>query len=312
MKLTYEQIASITSGAVKSTVTEEGIRFFRCTEKQTDAWTRRSAVLGERAMCSTGIRLDFHTDSGSFGFENTAGDKFDLYINGVITDRIRPGVPGSYSAALPDGDTRITLIFPSHGKGAVLKSVTLDDGAYFVRHEYSRKILFVGDSITQGWNSVFDSLSYAWRTVLHYDADCVMNAIGGAVFYPEANDSIDFDPDTVIVSLGTNDYDVCKTQDELKDAADGVFSFLEKEYAGARLVAITPIWRADEDKPRKVGTFSDVCDIVANSAAGHGFEVLRGYGFVPHITKLYADAVLHPNDLGFEFYADSLIKALGD
>ena len=53
-----------------------------------------------------------------------------------------------------DGEEhRITLYLPNHNEGARLESVEIDDGAIIEQHEFDHKILFVGDSITQGWDS---------------------------------------------------------------------------------------------------------------------------------------------------------------
>jgi len=309
MELTFDQIVEITRGAVEVRRDRNAIVFHKCTDKQTAVWYEFRRELGDRSLTTTGIRLDFHTDSRSFSFEAVRGKKFDVLIDGVLAHHIHRDCPMTFSCDLPEGDTRVTVIFPSHHIGQ-LASVSIDDGAYIKPHEYSRKILFIGDSISQGWDAKLDSLSFAWRTALHYNADCVMNAIGGAIFLPEANDSIPFEPDTVIVSLGTNDMAARKSIDELGSNADGVFSFLAKEYPDARLVAITPIWRADEDKPRKTGTLEDIRRRIAEIASGYGFEIIEGSPLVPHVPELFADGYLHPNDIGYEYYANALIAAL--
>ena len=41
MKLTYEQIKQITTGAIEIEQQEDGIHFYKCTKKQIAAWNRR-------------------------------------------------------------------------------------------------------------------------------------------------------------------------------------------------------------------------------------------------------------------------------
>ena len=38
--------------------------------------------------------------------------------------------------------------------------------------------------------------------------------------------------------------------------------------------------------------------------------VIDGYDLVPHDTELFSDKRLHPNDDGFKYYAENLIKAI--
>ena len=88
-------------------------------------------------------------------------------------------------------------------------------------------MLFIGDSITQGWNSYYDTLSYAWRVSLYFNANSIINGIGGAFYEPQTFDVPDFDPDTVIVALGTNDFSKFKTTDEMLEE----FAYLGKAKA---------------------------------------------------------------------------------
>ena len=66
MRLTLDQIKSITVGAVAVEQRDDGIHFMKCTEGQTAAWYKMSGILGDRSLSTTGIRLDFITNSKSF------------------------------------------------------------------------------------------------------------------------------------------------------------------------------------------------------------------------------------------------------
>ena len=306
MKLTFEQIKSVTVGAVRIWQENTTVRFSKCTQKQVDAWYKLDTVLGERAEATTGVRLDFHTNSSSFAFTASSGSKFEIHINGLLTHFITDS-HGSIALDTSKGENRITLILPSHETGA-LSSVELDDGATLTAHKFDRKLLFIGDSITQGWNSGYDSLSYAYRVSHNLNAYSVIHGVGGGFFDESTlDDELDYDPDIVIVAFGTNDWG----RDTLEGLAEKFGSFFDKllkKYSGKTVFAISPIWRADTYR-RKGGTdFDDLCLTVKNAALERGIIVVDGKNMVPPLTQFFSDEYLHPNALGFSIYAENLTK----
>ena len=210
MKLSFDQIKGITAGAVRIWEENDRIRFAKFTQKQTDAWYALDTVLGERAESSTGIRLDFYTNSSFFAFTVAKGKFYDIYVNGILSYLVTPESlsDGRFSISLntSKGENRMTLVLPSHEPGA-LYSVELDDGATLTPHALGKKILFIGDSITQGWEAKYNSLCYAQRVARFFNADSLIQAVGGG-FFDESilDEELDFDPEIVIVALGTNDW----------------------------------------------------------------------------------------------------------
>ena len=136
MKLSFEQIKNVTVGALWMEQKENGIVFHKCTASQEAAWRNLSEGLGTRSETTTGIRLDFHTDSETLVVDAADGDKFEVYINGLSRYRVHAAELRAKGEkmifSLGKGEKRVTLIFPSHGKG-VLTSVELDDGATLTR-----------------------------------------------------------------------------------------------------------------------------------------------------------------------------------
>jgi len=317
MILGLEEIKSITRGAVKVWENNGAFCFAKCTDKQVNAWYKYgSEVLGVRSETTTGVRLDFYTNSKTFSFKTASGEKFELLINGILRERYVRGEESCIekTVSLTDSigkecdELRVTLIFPSHTKGS-LEYVKLDDGAYTRVPEYKTKMLFMGDSITQGHNSKYDSLSYAWRTVSFFDADAVINGIGGAFFMPESFDTSDFDPDTVIIAYGTND--ACRSDyGYMKEKTVGFLDLVKKAYGEKKVVVLSPIWRAKNDGSFMGEDFERKRDMVEAEAKARGFYVVNGLKLVPPLDDFYADRYLHPNDLGFGLYAENLIKEL--
>ena len=315
MKLTTEQIKQITTGAIRIEEKADGIHFYKCTEKQIAAWTEKNKDLGFRAAGTTGICLDFHTNSQTLTFSVSHGNKFELYIDGLLRRQFLMKDHPTETVALCDPlghakeEYRVTLIFPSHDEGGVLTLLELDDGATVTPHRYDRKLLFIGDSITQGWASRYDSLSYAWRVTRHFNANTVNQGIGGAYFHEDCFDHIEFDPDAVLVAYGTNDFGRYKTYEELRMHASAHLSLIAKEYAEKQIFVLSPIWR-DKREGKSMGTFENCCAIVAEEAQKLGLIHINGLTLVPPIPEFFGDAYLHPNDEGFAIYAENLIIAL--
>ena len=312
MKLSFEQIKRSTFGALSVKEESDGIHFAKCTEKQVAAWYALSQTLGVRSETTTGIRLDFHTNSKTLSFTAVDGDKFEVLINGLQRYRIHAE---AYRAKcekptfdLEEGEKRVTLIFPSHSRG-VLGDVELDDGSYITPHKHATKMLFIGDSITQGWNSRYDSLSWAWRVTQYYDADSIIQGIGGAIFAPSTVLPMDFAPDTVVVAYGTNDWGYYSDYITYRNAVHDTLAKVNELYGGAKIYVISPIWRQDCGKTTKVGTFDDCCNTVRDMAALFGMTLIDGDNLVPPLMDYMADAV-HPNDLGFGVYAANVLRAM--
>ena len=201
------------------------------------------------------------------------------------------------------------MIFPSHDDGGVLEWIKLDDGATVTPHCYDCKMLFIGDSITQGWASRYDSLSYAWRVTRHFNADSVIQGIGGAYFHESCFDSINYAPDMVLIAYGTNDFGHFKTYDEFRGHVTAHLSLIAKEYADKKIFVLSPIWR-DKRDGKSMGTFEGCRAIVEEEAEKLNLTHIDGLTLVPPIPEFFGDAYLHPNDEGFALYAENLIMAL--
>jgi hypothetical protein len=101
---------------------------------------------------------------------------------------------------LPEGECRVTILFACHSD-SVLTNITLDEEAWVKPHTYSKKILFLGDSITQGWQSERDSMSYAWLLSRYLDADRLNWGVGGSVFHADTLEDVGFEPDMIFIAV---------------------------------------------------------------------------------------------------------------
>ena len=78
MRLSFDEIRELTVGAVSIFQDDSrNICFERCTGKQITAYYAFSETLGMRSRTTTGVRLDFHTNSATLSFTAVEGDKFE-------------------------------------------------------------------------------------------------------------------------------------------------------------------------------------------------------------------------------------------
>lgn len=309
--LSFSVIKTVMTGVAHYTETEKGLQVNKCTPYQIAAWDGDGH--SSQARASTGIRIDFTTDSASFYFKASVGSKFELFVNGAST-LIVTGAEIDVELDNSNGENRITVVFPNYETDVTVANISIDEGASIKPIEYQRKFLILGDSITQGNRAIIDSLSYANRITAMFDANSMNQGIGGGRFDPKSIDpSLDFDPDYVFVAFGTNDWSWGRK--DFEDFTNYIVTYFEKlrsVYPDATIITITPIWRQD-NAATKVGEFEDARAQIAKIAAEYGAFVVDGIDLVPHESKYYGDSIcLHPNDEGFEHYANNLYEAIKD
>ena len=316
MNLTYEQIKSVTVGALFCEEQEDGIHFYKCTQKQTDAWAAISPHLKERAIATTGIRLDFYTNSKELRFSCGNEGKYELHINNLLRQQFKVGSeetplgseiisPLCDPFGNPLDEARVTLYLPSHHAGTI-KSIALDDGAYIKIPDYDCKLLMIGDSITQGWDSEFDSFSYAYMLSRTLNANSIIQGIGGAMYHETTLDQIPFDPDIVTVAYGTNDYHNYDTYERLRWHVSKYLDGIKEMYGDKKIFVISPIWRGKVGWP--MGSFEGCRETIIKEIEKRGMIHIDGLNLVPPIPSLFADAWLHPNALGFAFYGENVTR----
>ena len=308
MDLTFEEIRSLTHGADHITVEEDGLHFHKCTVKQEQAWREADEYYVEKALSTTGVRLEMETDAESIAFVAPRGNKFEIWVNRMFYRQIfaddlheQGEIP---TVKLEPGIKKIMFALPSHQMG-VLSSFSLEGATFCKPVTYQKKILFIGDSITQGWNSRFDTLSFAYRTAIALGMDFHICGIGGGRYIPETFDQVAFDPDIIVIAYGINDFKSKKRiESEIVPNIRRYLDRVKEAYGDRRVVVLTPIRFADRDATWNFMVRSSVAD----AAKEKGFEVVDGETLFPKNSAFYADGSFHPNDLGFSIYAERLIE----
>lgn len=321
-RLSFEEIRPILVGAVEIEERANGIHARKCTKKQIEAWEKEDPFLGITSRATSGIRLEFLTDSKRMRFAFSCGTKVELLIDGMLRAQydmsVQRDLGEPLEVLLTDSrlesreELQVTLTFPSHDDPGVLELLELDDGAYVKPCTYDRKILFYGDSITQGWASEIDSDSYAYRVSRFFRAESVIQGIGGGIFLESTLDRIAFDPDIIVIAFGTND--ATRENVSLESFAHNVravLNFMEAEYAGKKIFVISPIWRGHSDGRPMEESFVAYRTLLEHEVASrNGLILIPGLELMPPMPRYYQDRYLHPNDLGFAVYAERLIERM--
>ena len=226
---------------------------------------------------------------------------FDIYRDGLFLGQIGTKSIGSTVMAeydLGEGEKEIKIYLP-WSASVTLTRLSLDDGASLSPIKKSRSMLIYGDSITQGYDTMYPSLSYANLLADALDADAQNKAIGGEFFRPALAEASEADPDIITVAYGTNDWSK-KTREDFDRNSESFYRVLSEKYPRAKIFAITPIWRADCNRITGVGEFSYVAEHIERVCADlPNVTVLHGFDCVPKDEKLFSDLYLHPNENGF-------------
>ena len=320
MVLTLEQLREIAHGALRVYEENGEIVFGRFTKEAELYYGGVREDFHRKSFATAGVRLEFMTDSSSVAFayhtlyaSSRRFYYFDVTVDGVLVDhfghdRIAES-RSEYKLALDEGTHTVCIYFPNLAD-ARIKDFTLDDGAMVAPVARPVKLLCYGDSITQGYDAVYASQSYANLLADKLHADMVDQGIGGEYFCPALLDhKIPYTPDIITVAYGTNDWS-SQERDVTTQKATAFYAKLRALYPTAKIFAITPIWRKDNARVTKIGMFESIRQLVKNAAEKSGATVIDGDALVPHIVDVFAPDGLHPADMGFKFYANALYSAL--
>ena len=329
MRLSLEQIREMTTGAVCVREEESGVRFYRYTEAELEAHAARNCrdsmeIPHYMYYTSAGIRLRMRTDSKSLYLRavcvgmNPAIQNyfsFDVYAGGNLVGTMacldNTGIEDVHEKtfALGEGVKEVHIHLP-HSVAMAVQELRLDEGAFAEAVRPEKQLLCYGDSITQGYSAYQPSRTYSARVADALQASCMNKAVGGdRVFEEIVQEEDDLAPDYITVAYGTND-----TNYTAEDYASVYRKFIAKlsaKHPRARIFAISPIWRADWNEPLLVGTHEDMENVIrAQCEDLPNVTFLCGWDLVPHDPACMRDGRVHPNDEGFDAYADNLIAAI--
>ncbi|MBO4514380.1 MAG: SGNH/GDSL hydrolase family protein [Lachnospiraceae bacterium] len=203
---------------------------------------------------------------------------------------------------LPEGKKSVVIYLPADAT-VVVRNFEVNAPAE--RPAKNEKVLWLGDSITQGFGPLRSGQTYVTvaNRILNYDI--VNQGIGGYVYDKKSLMKMDgYQPDKIIVALGTNQYG-SETMTDVEEYYETLTGIYGNEIP---ILCISPIWRGDQ--PEGYEKFVSFCENVKKIAGSYkNVTVVDGFTLVPHLKEYYLDN-LHPNCLGTENYGRNLVEAI--
>ncbi len=331
MKLSFDKIQEITTGAVRVEQHGDVINFFRFTKAQEEFYKTYNEGFYTKTFAPAGVRFRFKTDSKFLNikafvttvFAATRGYySFDVKVNGEFigaVDNYGDAVfEGNYTkyefplgevdktVDLGDGLKTVEVYFPYTVK-VDLKEVNLSDGAVVEALPKREKLLCFGDSITHGHDSTRNCRHYTAQLADALDLELYNKGIGGEVFKPElARCREEFDPKIVTIAYGTNDWSKGIPDVFARDCRE-FYKTVSELYPNAKIFGITPPWNKNFDNPSQPMTFLEIAEEIENLTADlSNVTIIRGDNLVPHDEKYFGDLFVHPSNEGFDCYFKNL------
>ncbi|MCR5031354.1 MAG: SGNH/GDSL hydrolase family protein [Lachnospiraceae bacterium] len=294
--------------------TEDGyLQAYQYSRAQMDYFEKASDFWFERCSASTAKTIEMITDATKISLDykilwEGSQDSVELMVDGLITriDYIKDmAKEENLSWQLPacDGSQRNVVIYLPADATMVIKNLEINGTAKApVKKE---KVLWLGDSITQGFGPLRSSQTYVSVANRLLNYDIINQGIGGYVYDKYSLMKMEgYQPDRIIVALGTNQYG-SPTMDAVEEYYETLMSIYGNEIP---VLCISPLWRGDN--PEGIPTLERYCENIKRIAGSYkNVTVIDGFKLVPHLSEYFLDN-LHPNCLGAEVYGRNLVEEI--
>ena len=313
--MTNRELQSIYFGAYSFRETTDGyLQAFQYSDEQMAYFRSAFDFWYDRCMASTAKTLEFTTDARTVSFDykiiwEGSQDSFELAVDGLISDiRYVKDLPkaGRLEWALPDGTKDIVVYLPADAT-VLIRRFEIDGALTPARK--NEKVLWLGDSITQGYGPLRSAQTYVSVANRLLNYDIINQGIGGYVYDKKSLMKMaGWTPDKIIVALGTNQFG-CETMKDVEEYYETLIGIYGRAIP---VLCVTPLWRGDV--PDGLPTLKRFCkNVMAIAAKYPNITVVDGFTLVPHLPEYFLDN-LHPNALGAEVYGRNLadvIRRLG-
>ena len=308
--MTNRELQDIWFGAYSFEETGDGwLQAFQYTKAQMEYFRSAFDFWYDRSMATTAKTLEFTTDAENISFEykftwTGSQDSFELAVDGLITEiRYVKDLPeeGKLEWKLSEGKKDVVIYLPAD---ATVELRRCEIGGAYTPAKKNEKVLWLGDSITQGYGPLRSAMTYVSvaNRILNYDI--INQGIGGYIYDKKSLMKMDgYKPDKIIVALGTNQFG-CETMKDVEE----YYETLTGLYGETPVLCVTPLWRGDV--PDGFPTLKRFCDNVKAIAGKYAnVKIVDGFTLVPHLPEYFRDN-LHPNELGCENYGRNLVEEI--
>lgn len=312
MILTNEELKSVFFGAYRFEETEDDyLHPIQFTKRQVDYFKNLLEFYYVRSLAGNAKTIELETTATEIGFDYKLRwfgglDAVELVVNGKLLSRIDAEALKSgdkINFTLPKGEKNVVIYLPTDAQ-LVLKNFSIN--APFTPAKKGKRVLWIGDSITQGYGPFSPAGTYVSvaNRILNYDI--INQGIGGYYYDENSLDFMDgYSPDKIIIAMGTN-------QHSDPAAATKIAAFYKKLnsiYGNIPVLCITPLWRPDL-KGEDYHAFVKFCEKITELCGEYGnISVINGLTLIPHLNDYFLDNV-HPNALGCEVYGRNLVEVI--
>ena len=309
--MTNRELQRIYFGAYSFKETEDGwLQAFQYTEAQMEYFRSAFDFWYDRCMATTAKTLEMTTNARTVSFEyriiwEGSQDSFELAVDNQITEiRYVKDLPkeGKLTWNLPDGEKNVVIYLPADAT-VLIRNCEVDGS--FSPARKNEKVLWLGDSITQGFGPLRSAQTYVSVANRLLNYDIINQGIGGYVYDKKSLIKMDgYTPDKIIVALGTNQFG-CETMRDVEEYYETLISIYGTEIP---ILCVTPLWRGDV--PDGFPTLARFCENVKAIAGRYAnVKIIDGFKLVPHLPEYFLDN-LHPNQLGTETYGRNLVEEI--
>lgn len=308
MKLSNDELKKIYFGAYSFKDVEDGyLQAFQYNDDQVAYFKKTSDFWYDRCIASTAKTFEFKTSAKkvSYGYKilwTGSNDTFELCENGRITqieyvEKIEK--EGVITFNLENDGEKDVIIYLPIDATVLVRDFEID--ADFTPAKKGEKVLWLGDSITQGFGPLRSAHTYVSVANRLLNYDIINQGIGGYVYDKNVLVPMPgYTPDKIIVAMGTNQYGT----ETMKDIEE-YYERITELYKGIPILCVTPLWRGDNMEG--VPTLIKFCDKLKAIVAKYPIvKMVDGFELVPHLPEYFLDN-LHPNAHGCEIYGRNLV-----
>ena len=270
MILTNKELQNFYFGAYSFEERDDGyLQAFQYTKEQMEYFKGAFDFWYDRCMATTAKTIEMKTDAQKISFEykflwKGSEDSFELMIDGLITkiDYVKDvKEEGKLEWQLPAGMKNVVIYLPADAT-LLIRNFEIDSKAE--RPVKNEKVLWLGDSITQGFGPLRSAQTYVSVANRLLNYDIINQGIGGYVYDKKSLLKMpDYTPDKIIVALGTNQYG-SETMIDVDVYYETRMSVYGNEIP---VLCISPLWRGD--KPEDSAIFERFCDNIKKIAGSY-------------------------------------------
>jgi len=323
VRLTVEQIRSITFGALEVQDAGEGVCFHRIPGGLRPIY-QSVEKFRVRMQCPSGVRLRFVSNTRWIRigqqFGQRARELFQgtLFVDGKEASVYGPGVwEEKWCQEIyrqEKAEQHLFEIWLPHSASVLSFWMEVeDDSVLDVAPQNKLRWLVYGDSFTQGMTASFPYETQITRCARQLDADVLNLSIGGAVLSKELAQVLpDYDWDMASIAYGANDFIDDNPLEAVEENACQLISALSQQRPGKPIFIQSPILFLDNvSQQTPTGVHINAYRALLARAADK-FPAARYIDGVKllDLDPQYFDDDWHPNDKGVAIYAENLLDQM--